>query len=57
MTATLKFLNAYLWVILSAQAQGEAEKKLDSRTESQGLCAYLKIHSGLTCSTDQGRGI
>ena len=46
-----------MWAILSAKSEGEAEEKLESRTQGEGLWAYVRIHSWFTRTTDQGRSM
>ena len=43
-----------LWSILSAKAEGEAEEKLESCTQGEGLWAYLKMHIWLLAPLIKG---
>ena len=54
-TNLMSTLNTDLWAILCAKAEGEAEEKLESCTQGEGLWAYVRIHSWFTRTTDQGR--
>ena len=40
----LKTLNVDMWALLSAKAEGEAEEKLESCNQGEGLWAHLRIH-------------
>ena len=53
----LRTLNVDMWAILSAKAEGEAEEKLESCTQGEGLWAYIRVHSWFTRTTDQGRSM
>ena len=57
MSETLRTLNTDMWAILSAKSEGEAEEKLESCTQGEGLWAYVRIHSWFTRTTDQGRSM
>ena len=46
-----------MWAILSGKAESEAPEKLESCSHGEELCAYLRTHSWLTGTTDQGRSI
>ena len=45
MSETLCSLNTDMWAILSAKAAGEAEEKLESCTQGEGLWAYARTRS------------
>ena len=53
----LRTLNVDMWALLSAKAEGEAEEKLESCNQGEGLWAYLRIHLWFTRTTDQGRSM
>ena len=57
MSDLLRTLNVDMWAILSAKAEGEAEEKLESCSQGEGLWAYLRVHSWFTRTTDQGRSM
>ena len=57
MSDTLRTINADMWAILSAKAEGEAEEKSESCTQGKGLWAYLRIHSWFSRTTNQGRSM
>ena len=57
MSEMLTTLNVDMWAILSAKAEGEAEEKLESCTQGEGLWAYIRVHSWFTRTTDQGRSM
>ena len=49
----LSTLNVDTWALLSAKAAGEAEEKLESCNQGEGIWAYLRIHLWFTRTTDQ----
>ena len=57
MADMLRTLNVDMWALLSAKAEGEAEEKLESYNQGEGLWAYLRIHLWFTRTTDQGRSM
>ena len=57
MSDTLRTLNFDMWALHSAKAEGEAEEKLESCNQGEGLWAYLRIHLWFTRTTDQGRSM
>ena len=49
----LRTLNVDMWALPSAKAEGEAEEKLESCNQGEGLWAYLRIPVWFTRNTDQ----
>ena len=57
MTETLETRHTDMWAILSAKAEGEAEEKLESSTQGEGMRAYIRVHTSFKMTTDVGRSM
>ena len=55
--AAFKELNRDLRFILSAEAEGEAEEKMEGCQQEEGMWTYLRIHLWFTRTTAQGRHV
>ena len=55
--AVFEKLSRDLWCILSANAESEAEGKMEGCYPGQGMWAYLRLHRWFTRTTAQGRSV